>query len=154
MVSKLSYRIFGGSRISGVGGLWYFKRIQPWTQIFYILLTNSMKIAVSKPPCKISPLPTLQEDLLTHLESMVGWGYAQLGRPPGVRNCWIKTTPYEEKKDLLGARPQSCPLGSGSSSLAGMGSGLYRRGQAMGEGENLWSPIICDHQMEQVDMPN
>jgi hypothetical protein len=22
----------------------------------------------------------------------------------------------------------------------------------MGEGESLWSPIICDHQMEQVDM--
>jgi hypothetical protein len=34
-----------------------------------------------------------------------------------------------------------------------MGSGLYRRGQAMGEGESLWSLIICDHQMEQVDMP-
>jgi hypothetical protein len=34
-----------------------------------------------------------------------------------------------------------------------MGSGLYRRGQAMGEGESLWSPIICDHQMEQVNMP-
>jgi hypothetical protein len=24
----------------------------------------------------------------------------------------------------------------------------------MGEGESLWSPIICDHQMEQVDMPS
>jgi hypothetical protein len=34
-----------------------------------------------------------------------------------------------------------------------MGSGLYRRGQAIGEGESLWSLIICDHQMEQVDMP-
>jgi hypothetical protein len=34
-----------------------------------------------------------------------------------------------------------------------MGSGLFRRGQAMGEGESLWSPIICDHQMEQVNMP-
>jgi hypothetical protein len=33
-----------------------------------------------------------------------------------------------------------------------LGSGLYRRGQAMGEGESLWSLIICDHQMEQVDM--
>jgi hypothetical protein len=42
--------------------------------------------------------------------------------------------------------------GSECSGLAGMGSGLYRRGQAMGEGESLWSPIICDHQMEQVDM--
>jgi hypothetical protein len=45
-------------------------------------------------------------------------------------------------------------LGSEHSSLAGMGSGLYRRGQAMGEGESLWSPIICDQQMEQVDMPS
>jgi hypothetical protein len=43
--------------------------------------------------------------------------------------------------------------GSECSSLAEMGSGLYRRGQAMGEGESLWSLIICDHQMEQVDMP-
>jgi hypothetical protein len=34
-----------------------------------------------------------------------------------------------------------------------MGSELYRRGQAMGEGESLWSLIICNHQMEQVDMP-
>jgi hypothetical protein len=37
--------------------------------------------------------------------------------------------------------------------LLKMGSGLYRRGQAMGEGESLCSLIICDHQMEQVDMP-
>jgi hypothetical protein len=43
--------------------------------------------------------------------------------------------------------------GSELSGLAEMGSGLYRRGQAMGEGESLWSLIICDHQMEQVDMP-
>jgi hypothetical protein len=35
-----------------------------------------------------------------------------------------------------------------------MGSGLYRRGQAMGEGESFWFLIICDHQMEQVDMPD
>jgi hypothetical protein len=34
-----------------------------------------------------------------------------------------------------------------------MGSGLYRRGQAMGEEESVWSLIICDHQMEQVDVP-
>jgi hypothetical protein len=33
-----------------------------------------------------------------------------------------------------------------------MGSGFYRRGQAMGEGESLWSLIIRDHQMEQVDL--
>jgi hypothetical protein len=44
-------------------------------------------------------------------------------------------------------------LGSERNGLAEMGSGLYRRGQAMGEGESLWSLIICDHQMEQVDMP-
>jgi hypothetical protein len=41
-------------------------------------------------------------------------------------------------------------LGSEHSSLAGMGSGLYRRGQAMEKGESLWSLIICDHQIEQV----
>jgi hypothetical protein len=29
-----------------------------------------------------------------------------------------------------------------------MGSGLYRRDQAMGEGESLWS--LIDHQMEQI----
>jgi hypothetical protein len=34
-----------------------------------------------------------------------------------------------------------------------LGGGLYRRGQAMVEGESLWSLIICDHQMEQVNMP-
>jgi hypothetical protein len=44
-------------------------------------------------------------------------------------------------------------LGSEHSGLTEMGSGLYRRGQPMGEGQGLWSPIICDHQMEQVDMP-
>jgi hypothetical protein len=57
-----------------------------------------------------------------------------------------------EKKDLLQTAGLS-PLRSESSGSAGMGSGLYRRGQAMGEGESLWSPIICNHQMEQVDMP-
>jgi hypothetical protein len=36
--------------------------------------------------------------------------------------------------------------------LAELGSGLCRRGPAMGEGESLWSLIICNHQMEQVDM--
>jgi hypothetical protein len=60
--------------------------------------------------------------------------------------------PRVEKKDLLQTAGLSSSR-SGSSSLAGMGSGLYRRGQAMGEGEGLWSPIICDHQIEQVDMP-
>jgi hypothetical protein len=59
-----------------------------------------------------------------------------------------------EKKDLLKLQTaELSPWGSGCSSLAGMGSGLYRRGQAMGEGESFWSPIICAHQMEQVDMP-
>jgi hypothetical protein len=58
-----------------------------------------------------------------------------------------------ERKDLLGTRLQGCLnplLRLGSSSLAEMGSVLYRRGQAMGEGESFWSLIICDHQMEQV----
>jgi hypothetical protein len=44
-------------------------------------------------------------------------------------------------------------FGSECSRLAEMGSGLYRRDQDIGEGESLWSLIICDHQMEQVDMP-
>jgi hypothetical protein len=43
--------------------------------------------------------------------------------------------------------------GSECSTLAEMGSGLYRRRQAIEEGESLWSLIICDHQMEQVDIP-
>jgi hypothetical protein len=34
-----------------------------------------------------------------------------------------------------------------------LGSGLYRKGEAMGEGKSLRSLIICDHQMEQVNMP-
>jgi hypothetical protein len=59
-----------------------------------------------------------------------------------------------EKKDLLKEQTAGLSLsGSESSRLAGMGSGLYRRSQAMGEGKSLCSPIICDHQMEQVDMP-
>jgi hypothetical protein len=56
-----------------------------------------------------------------------------------------------EKKDLL--QTSGRPSGSGCIGLAEMGSGLYRRGQAMGDGESLLSLIICDHQMEQVDMP-
>jgi hypothetical protein len=59
-----------------------------------------------------------------------------------------------EEKDLLEPDCRTVTLsGSECSDLIEMGSGLYRRGQAMGEGESLWSPIICDHQMEQVDMP-
>jgi hypothetical protein len=59
-----------------------------------------------------------------------------------------------EKKDLLEPDHRALTLlGSEWSGLAELGSGLYRRGQAMGEGESLWSLIICNHQMEQVDMP-
>jgi hypothetical protein len=62
--------------------------------------------------------------------------------------------PCVEKKDLLEPDHRAVTLlCSKCSGLAEMGSGLYRRGQAMGEGESLWSLIICDHQMEQVDMP-
>jgi hypothetical protein len=35
-----------------------------------------------------------------------------------------------------------------------MGGGLYRRGQAMREGEVFSSLIICDHKMERVYMPS
>jgi hypothetical protein len=74
---------------------------------------------------------------------------------PGVRYCRIKTTPRVERKDLLEIQTAGLPPTprSGSSDLGELGSGLYRRGQAMGEGESLWSLIICDHQMEQVYMP-
>jgi hypothetical protein len=58
-----------------------------------------------------------------------------------------------ERKDLLVQTAGLSLSGSEWSGLAELGSGLYRRGQAMGEGESLWSLIICDHQMEQVDMP-
>jgi hypothetical protein len=59
------------------------------------------------------------------------------------------------KERFIGTRPQGCHsfwVQSGVAWLK-MGSRLYRRGQAMGEGESLLSPIICDHQMEQVHMP-
>jgi hypothetical protein len=69
-----------------------------------------------------------------------------------VRNCRIKTMPCVEKKVLLGTRPQGCHTRV-QSGVAEMGSGFCRRGQTMGKGESLWCPIICDHQMEQVDMP-
>jgi hypothetical protein len=65
-----------------------------------------------------------------------------------VRYCRIKTIPRVERKDLLRSRLHGCapsPPGSGSSHLGELGSGLSRRGQAMGEGESLWSLIICDH---------
>jgi hypothetical protein len=71
-----------------------------------------------------------------------------------VRYCQIKTTPRVERKDLLEIQTAGLSLsGSEHSGLAELGSGLYSLGQVMGEGENLWSLIICDHQMEQVDMP-
>jgi hypothetical protein len=58
------------------------------------------------------------------------------------------------KERFIRNQTSGLPLsGSESSDLAEMGSGLYRRGQAMGEEESLWSPIICDHHMEQVNMP-
>jgi hypothetical protein len=71
----------------------------------------------------------------------------KLHKVEGVRNCRIKTTTHVEKKDLLGTRLQDC------NGLAEMDSGLSRRGQAMGEGESLWPLIICDHQLEQINMP-
>jgi hypothetical protein len=68
---------------------------------------------------------------------------------PDVRYCRIKTTPCVEKNQTAGLSLSD----SEWSSLGEMSSGLYRRGQAMGEGERVWSLIICDHQMEQVNMP-
>jgi hypothetical protein len=57
-------------------------------------------------------------------------------------------------KDLLEPDHRAGPhLRSGSSGLDEMDSGLFRRVQAMGEGDSLWSPIICDQHMEQVNMP-
>jgi hypothetical protein len=72
---------------------------------------------------------------------------------PNVRYCRIKTTPCVERKCLLVQTAWLSLSVSEWGSLVELGSGLYRRGQAMGEGESLWSLIICDHQMEQVDMP-
>jgi hypothetical protein len=73
---------------------------------------------------------------------------------PDVRYCRIKTTPCVERKGLL-VQTAGTSLFWVQSEAAWleMGSGLYRRGQAIGEGESLWSLIICDHQMEQVDVP-
>jgi hypothetical protein len=68
-----------------------------------------------------------------------------------VRNCRIETTPGVEKKDLF--QTAGLTLRFRVERLAWNGSGLYRRGQAMGEEESLWSPIICGHQVEWVDMP-
>jgi hypothetical protein len=59
------------------------------------------------------------------------------------------------KERFIGTRPQGHHSFRVQSEVAWlkMGSGLYRRGQAMREGESLWSLIICNHQMEQVNMP-
>jgi hypothetical protein len=58
-----------------------------------------------------------------------------------VRYCQIKTTPCAKRKDLLEIQTA---LRSGSNNLGELGGGLYRRGQAMGEGKSPWSLIICD----------
>jgi hypothetical protein len=57
----------------------------------------------------------------------------------------MKTTPRVERKDLLGIQtaglpPPPTPPRSGSSSLAEMSGMFYRRVEAMGEGERVWSP--------------
>jgi hypothetical protein len=59
--------------------------------------------------------------------------------------------PHVKKKDLLGTRPQGYHS-QVQSAAAWLKWRLYRRGQAMGEGESFWSLIICDYQMEQVYM--
>jgi hypothetical protein len=56
-----------------------------------------------------------------------------------------------ERRDLLAQTTGLSLSGLERSSLAELGSGLYRKGQAMGEGESFWSLIICDHLIEQVD---
>jgi hypothetical protein len=101
---------------------------------------------------------------LGHCEwlSNLYWGQTVLQHPtdlsevsaPDVRYCQIKTMPCVERKDLLGIQTAGLSLsGSEWNGLAELGSGLYRRGQAMVEGERVWSLIISDHQMEQVNMP-
>jgi hypothetical protein len=54
---------------------------------------------------------------------------------PDVRYCQTKTTPRVERKDLL-VKTAGPSLSGSESEVAWlkMGSGLYRRGQAMGEG--------------------
>jgi hypothetical protein len=54
------------------------------------------------------------------------------------------------KERFIGTRLQYCHFFGVQSAVAWlkMGSGLYRRGQAMEEGESFWPLIICDHQME------
>jgi hypothetical protein len=58
------------------------------------------------------------------------------------------------KERFIGNQTTGLSLsGSEWSSLAEMSSGLYRRSQAMGEGERVWCLINCAYQMEQVNMP-
>jgi hypothetical protein len=53
------------------------------------------------------------------------------------------------KRKIFGTRLQGCHSQVQSEvAWLKMGSGLYGRGQAMGEGESFWSLIICDRQME------
>jgi hypothetical protein len=76
---------------------------------------------------------------------------------PDVRYCQIHVVTCGKERfiklQITGLPPPPHPRGQGESSLAEMSGVFYRRGQAMGEGESLWSLIICDHQMEWVDMP-
>jgi hypothetical protein len=59
------------------------------------------------------------------------------------------------KGKVYWSRAQGCHSFQVQSEAAWLkiGNGLYRRGQDMGEGESLWSLIIIDHQIEQVNMP-
>jgi hypothetical protein len=60
-----------------------------------------------------------------------------------VRYCRIKTMPHVEKKDLLGTRQQECHSRVQSAvAWLKMGNGLYRRGQAVGEGESFCSDYL------------
>jgi hypothetical protein len=62
-----------------------------------------------------------------------------------VRYCRIKTTPHVERKGLLVQTAGPSLLGSEWGGLAKLGSGLYRRVRAMGEGERvsgLWLSAI------------
>jgi hypothetical protein len=63
--------------------------------------------------------------------------------------------PCVERKDLLGTRSQGCPSprDQGAAAWLKWVVCIIGGGQAMGEGERVWSLIICDHQIEQIDMP-
>jgi hypothetical protein len=59
--------------------------------------------------------------------------------------------PCMEKKDLLGTRPQGCHSRV-QSAMAWLEWVVGFIGGAKPWGRD-WSQIICDHQMEQVNMP-